>query len=408
MKTKHVVFVAPFVGKTMMKALDAFLSLENVRLGIISQQPFQQLPKILADRLHDHYQVQNCLDPHQLSIATQAFIKEWGFVDKLLGYLEHLQLPLAQVRSVLNIKGMKEQQANGFRDKNTMKEVLKTAGLPVARQARITCYHDLEQFIASCGYPIVLKPISGVGSKNTMRIQHESELMSALNILLPSPENPIQAEEFIVGEEHTMETVRIAGKTIWQSSTYYLPGPLTVIENPWIQYCVLLPKERLREHAKLFSSQNNDALAALGMNTGLSHMEWFQQSNGRQVISEVGARPPGVNIMPMMSLAHDVNMWEKWAELMVFERWNMPERKYAVASVFLRAQGRGKVINRIEGVAEIKRTLSSFLIMGSLPKIGQPRSEHYEGDGWLILRHTDTEVLIKALRKVLTTIRVQA
>ena len=136
----------------MMEAVSAFLSLENVRLGIISQQPFNQIPKAISDKIHDHYQVQNCLDQHQLSIATQAFIKEWGFVDKLLGYLEHLQLPLAQVRSLLNIEGMKEKQAKGFRDKNTMKEVLKKASLPVAQQARITCLQDVEQFIASCGY----------------------------------------------------------------------------------------------------------------------------------------------------------------------------------------------------------------------------------------------------------------
>ena len=230
----------------------------------------------------------------------------------------------------------------------------------------------------------------------------------ALNILMPSTNNPIQAEEFIQGEEHTMETVRINGKTVWQSSTYYLPGPLTVIENPWIQYCVLLPKEILPPHAKKFSEQNSAALEALKMDTGLSHMEWFQQKNGRQLISEVGARPPGVNIMPMMGIAHDVNMWEKWAELMVHEQWKMPERKYAVASVFLRAQGRGAKIHRIKGVEEIKQQFSSFLLAGSLPKIGQQRSSHYEGDGWLILKHENTQTLVQALRKVLTTIRIEA
>ena len=405
---KNVVFVAPFVGSTMMKALDAFMKLENVRLGIISQQPYQQLPSTITEKIQDHYQVQNCLDPHQLSIATQAFIKEWGHVDRLLGYLEHLQLPLAQVRSQLSIEGMKEEQALGFRDKNTMKERLAAENLPVARQSRITQYDDLKKFISTCGFPIVLKPLAGVGSKNTMRVQKEEDVEHALNILLPSKSNPIQAEEFIQGEEHTMETVRINGKTVWQSSTYYLPGPLTVIENPWIHYCVLLPKEILPVHAQKFSTQNSSALDALQMKTGLSHMEWFQQKNGRQLISEVGARPPGVNIMPMMGIAHGVNMWEKWAELMVFERWNIPERKYAVASVFLRAQGRGATINRIQGVKEVKQQLSSFLLAGSLPKIGQHRSSHYEGDGWLILKHENTQTLVQALRKVLTTIRIEA
>ena len=404
----YVIFVAPFVGSTMLKALEACMSLPDVRLGIISQQPYERLPTMITDSVKDHYQIQNCLDAHQLSIATQAFLKEWGQVDRLLGYLEHLQLPIAKVRSMLGIYGMKEEHALGFRDKNTMKERLAIKGLPVAKQARITQYNELMKFVESCGYPLVLKPLAGVGSKNTMRVQQESDIEHALNILLPSKNNPIQAEEFIQGEEHTMESVRIHGKTVWQSSTYYLPGPLTVIENPWIQYCVLLPKEILPPHAQKFSAQNSAALDALHMNTGLSHMEWFQQEDGRQIISEVGARPPGVNIMPMMGVAHSVNMWKKWIELMVFDRWEMPERKFAVASVFLRAQGKGATINRIEGLEEIKEQLSSFLLAGSLPKIGQHRSDHYEGDGWLMLRHENTQTLVQALRKVLTTIRIKA
>ena len=112
--------------------------------------------------------------------------------------------------------------------------------------------------------------------------------------------------------------------------------------------------------------------------------------------------------MPMMGMAHGVDMWQKWAELMVYERWEIPERKFALAAVFLRAQGRGNTINRIAGVEEVKSLLAPYLVMGSLPKIGQHRSEHYEGDGWIILKHEDTQFLVQAIRKVLTTIRIEA
>ncbi|MEC7987720.1 MAG: hypothetical protein VX278_21305 [Myxococcota bacterium] len=404
---KYVVFVAPFVGSTMLRCLQAFLKLKQVRLGIITQQPYERLPKIVQNALKDHYQIQNCLDQNQLSIATQAFVKEWGRVDRLIGYLEHLQLPLAQVRSQLGIHGMKADVAKRFRDKNAMKEQLRQAGLPVAKQAKIHNAEDVFEFIDRCNYPIVLKPLAGVGSKNTMRIQNEDELYAALNILMPSQTNPVQAEEFIQGEEHTMETVFIDGECVWQSSTYYLPGPLKVIENPWIQYCVLLPKEQMRPHAKQFSTQNIHALQALGLRTGLSHMEWFlREKDPPQLVSEVGARPPGVNIMPLMSLAHDVDMWDKWAELMVHETWEMPKRSFAVASAFLRAQGSGKTIQRIDGIQEIQRQLAPLIAASSLPQIGQPRSSHYEGDGWIILKHTDTKALVDALRKVITTIRI--
>jgi biotin carboxylase len=259
-----------------------------------------------------------------------------------------------------------------------------------------------------CGYPIVLKPLAGVGSKNTVRVTNDEELYSALNILLPSAANPIQAEAFIQGEEFTMEAVSIEGKVVWQSSTYYLPGPLKVIENPWIQYCVLLPREPFPPHAARFCEQNKEALDVLGIETGLSHMEWFQEEGGRQMVSEVGARPPGVNIMPMMSIAYEVPIWNKWAELMVHHRWEMPERKYAVATAFLRAQGRGGTISDISGLEELRSSLSPFIAASSLPRVGQPRSQHYEGDGWIILKHPETEVLVQALKKLLSTIQIRS
>ena len=35
------------------------------------------------------------------------------------------------------------------------------------------------------------------------------------------------------------------------------------------------------------------ALRALGLETGLTHMEWFRRADGSPIVSEVGARPPG-------------------------------------------------------------------------------------------------------------------
>ena len=160
----------------------------------------------------------------------------------------------------------------------------------------------------------------------------------------------------------------INGETVWQSSTYYLPGPLKVIENPWMQYCVLLPKEVHGAHVSDFLSVNAEALKALGMETGLSHMEWFLKKDGQPVVSEVGARPPGVNIMPMMSLAYDLDMWDKWAELMVHDRWELPERKYAVGCAFLRAQGRGNTIVDVTGLEEAQQAVGEWVEMTKLPR----------------------------------------
>lgn len=405
---KHVVLVAPYFGPTMRTCLNAFANLRGVRLGLISNQPREAIPGSLTHKIHGHYRVGNALNPDHLERACRGFAAEWGRIDRLIGYLEHLQGPMAEVRSRLDLPGMKREAARNFRDKNTMKRTLRDAGLPVARQKRVTSGDDASRFIEAVGYPVVLKPLAGVGSKNTLRVANEDDLFAALNLLLPSEDNSIQAEQFVQGEEHTLEAVTINGETVWQSSTYYLPGPLKVIENPWMQYCVLLPREQTPRHVGAFAPINERALNALGMETGLSHMEWFSTAQSGPVISEVGARPPGVNIMPMMGHAHGVDMWQKWAELMVHDTWEMPPRRAAVGCAFLRAQGRGQRVTAVHGLLEAQAGVEGMVLEARLPHVGQLRSAHYEGEGYVMISAPDTERVVQGLRHIISNVRVIA
>ena len=126
--------------------------------------------------------------------------------------------------------------------------------------------------------------------------------------------------------EHTCETVMVGGRAVWHSGTHYMNPPLEILENPWMQYCVVLPREEPPEFQR-FLPINDRALSALGLETGLSHMEWFSRKDGSPVIGEVGARPPGANITPMMSTAYDTDMVRNWVELMVFGTFDPPVRK---------------------------------------------------------------------------------
>jgi hypothetical protein len=398
---KRVVFVAPFFGPNMSRCLEAMLGLEDVKVGVISTTPKEQVPG--GGRVAGHYRIDDALDAGQLTVATRAFAHEWGGVDRLVGYLEPLQEPLAQAREALGIEGIHAGVAKNFRDKNRMKQVLGDAGLPVARQARVKGAEDAFGLAKAVGFPLVLKPLDGVGSKDTMRVSNEGELLAALNQLMPSPQRPIQAEQFVTGDEHTCEAVMVDGEVVWQSSTYYLPGPLTVLENPWMQYCVLLPREQDEPHVRRFRDVNKAALKALGLVNGISHMEWFDRGEGQApIIGEVGARPAGVNIMDMNGLAHGVDIWAKWCELEVHRTWSMPERRFACGSAFLRGQGSGRAIVSVTGLDEVLKELGDVVIQGNLPKVGQPRTTHYEGEGNLLVRHETTAGCVEALKQIVS------
>jgi hypothetical protein len=401
----NVVFVAPYLGAHMIHCLKLLADMQ-VTVGVISHQSADAFPPGLKARLDGHFRIDNALDAGQLAVATRAFAQQWGRVDRLLGYLEQLQIPLADARDRCGIPGMNGQVARNFRNKNRMKEVLRKAGLPVARQKLVEQPRDALAFVEQVGFPVVLKPVDGMGSKATQRANTHDELLTALNRLMPRPGAPIQCEEFVTGEEHTCETAMIDGKPVWRSSTYYLPGPLKVLENPWMQYCVLLPREQ-EAHVKRFAPVNTASLQALGMDTGLSHMEWFLRKDGTPVVNEVGARPPGVNIMRLNSVTTGGDMWKAWLDIQIHGRWTLPaERSMAAGCAFLRGQGRGRRVREVVGREAVVADLGSALVDARWPVVGQPRSSGYEGEGYVIVKGDTTADAIRALRRVVTGVGV--
>ena len=89
-------------------------------------------------------------------------------------------------------------------------------------------------------------------------------------------------EQLVVGAEHSFDSVLIEGELVWHSISRYLPTPLEVLENPWIQWAVLLPRDisgaGVRPHPR---GRACAGLRALGLRTGLTHMEWFRRPDGR-------------------------------------------------------------------------------------------------------------------------------
>ena len=216
----------------------------------------------------------------------------------------------------------------------------------------------------------------------------------------------MQAEEFITGVERTFETVMIDGEPVWWSGTRYHPTPLAVLEHPWMQYTVTLPRE-IDAPWTTFRETNHAALRALGLVTGISHMEWFERPDGSFVIGEVGARPPGVNIMPMMSLAFGRDMIEAWCRLMVLGTWDVPAtRQRAAGTAFFRGQGRGGVVVAVDGLERAQHEVGRYVVDRKLPVVGQPASTSYEGEGWAIVAAPTTAEVTTALGGLVRGVKV--
>ncbi len=164
---------------------------------------------------------------------------------------------------------------------------------------------------------------------------------------------------------------------------------------------MLLPREIDGPGYDASAMPDSPPSTALGMTTGLAHMEWFRRPDGTVAISEVGARPPGAQITTLLSYAHDIDFYRVWARLVVLEQFEAPERRYAVGCAYLRAQGDGRV-RAVHGLPEVARDVEHLVVEARLPRVGQATSGTYEGEGYVILRHPDTAVVEQALARVIT------
>lgn len=411
----HVVFIAPRFLTNMNRYVQGFADLPDVTLSVVSQDPESSIPANVKGRVAGHYRVDDSNDAGQLTVAVRAITKGVGKVDRLAGALEEHQQQLAEVRDALDIEGMRGDVARAFRDKDRMKELLRAKGLPVAKSRLVTSLDEVKRFAGEVGVPIILKPQAGLGARSTYRLESNDDLAALERKgFLPTPSRPLQVEEFIRARERTCETVTVKGKPVWRSGTRYEPAPLTVLENPWMQYCVVLPREEDDPDHVRFADVNGRALAALfgdaagtAAGTALTHMEWFLRDDGTALVNEVGARPPGVLIMPLMSIAHETNFWADWAELIALDRFTPKPRKWAAGGAFFRGQGSGERIASVEGIDAAIEALGDELIEMRTPKVGQPRATSYEGEGWATVRASTTAEVERALLMLVRTVQVR-
>ena len=399
-------FVAPYLLEATSRFVLSAARLPDVQLAVITTSPSEGLNPELKQALAGHWQVADALDPQQIVDAVRGLSGQLGRVERLIGALEQLQVPLAQARDALGIEGMSERVAHNVRDKSQMKSVLAAAGVPCARHQLIRHTEQAVAFRDLVGYPMVAKPPDGAGAKATFRLDSEADFDSWLVAARHDPNEVWLLEEFLVGREHTFDSVTMGGETIFASISDYDPPPLEVLRTPWVQWTVLLPRDISGDEYAGIREAGPAALRALGVSDAFSHMEWFERPDGSVAISEVGARPPGAQLASMIGFSHDIDFYATWAELVIKGSFAIPERVYASGTAYLRGLGRGQV-RTVHGIDRLQAEIGHLVVDSRLPRPGQPASSSYEGEGFITVRHPETEVVRAALDTILDTARVE-
>lgn len=402
-----VVFATPFFNRGSLEFLEALTQIPKVKVGVVGTEPWEFLPEGIRRRTVGHWRVPDALNADQLAWAVGSLSQVHGPVARLLAINEQIQVPVAEVRDRLHIEGMGAEIVRHFRDKDLMKRKFREHNVPCARSALVTSQDEAWAFVQEVGFPVCVKPVDGAAAQATYRVETSKSLRQLLHSRGVHAKSPMQVEEFVTGQEHSFETFSLNGKPVWHSLTYYLPSCLEVMDNPWIQWRVVLPREVDSPQYDDIRREGIRALDCLGMKTGMSHLEWFRRHDGSVCINEVGGRPPGAQIVTMINRANDCDIVNAWCRLMIFDDFTPPkERKYAVGAAFLRGLGGGRV-QGVQGLDETLRQLGDMVTDVGRPQVGQAAGLSYEGEGYVVVRHPQTAKVEEALQYVIENVRVE-
>jgi hypothetical protein len=61
----------------------------------------------------------------------------------------------------------------------------------------------------------------------------------------------------------------------------------------------------------------------------------------------------------------------------------------------------------VHGLDEVRQALGAHVVEGKLPQVGAPKADTYEGDGYLIVRHPDSEFVRRAVHDIVSNVRVE-
>ncbi|WP_394613589.1 ATP-grasp domain-containing protein [Lentzea sp. JNUCC 0626] len=263
------------------------------------------------------------------------------------------------------------------RDKATMVETVRAAGLKAAKQIRTGDPEELARWHRELGGRIVVKPVRSAGGDGVSFCDTPEQSVAALTAItsrqnLFSEDNDVVvAQEYLIGAEFIINTVSLDGRhhvcDIWKSQRFSVNG-ITDLSGA----CYLVPRRGPRHDALV--EYAFAVLDAVGIRHGAAHVELKLTPQGPCLI-EVGARLSGGDLPHYARLAIGESQFDWLVDACLRpDRFTARadedyeiQRYYSWAALISPVEGTLKSYRAIEQI----KALESFHEMWELTKPGQ-------------------------------------
>lgn len=264
-------------------------------------------------------------------------------------------LNAALIRERLGLAGNPLGPVLLTRDKGKMREKLREAGIASIPHAIVADSGQVHQFGHQCGWPIILKPANGSGSRQIHKLYAPGEAAAALESIQRDaaiadaikhdfPSGAILAEKFVSGPEISVESISWDGKHTMLAVT----DKITTGYPRFVETGHTMPSALASATLSAVESMVHDFLDAIGHTYGPAHTEIIISDDG-PVIVESHTRTGGDRIFEMVELTVGVDMFDATLRGFAggFPQFDLAKRRAAAIRFLTPPAGR---IAAIDGV----------------------------------------------------------
>ena len=325
----NVIFISPHFPQTYSHFCSGLRANGVNVLGIADAQ-YYELNNELRGALNDYYKVNNLEDYGEVYRAVAWFAHKYGKIDWIESNNEYWLEQDARLRTDFNVTtGIKSDRVAAIRNKSEMKKYYAAGGIPTARQ--IKCSEGpakVKAFVKKTGYPVIAKPDGGMGASGTTKI-HDAAGLDAWFAAHPDNYGLYVLEEFITGLLVSYDAIyNSKGEPVFENNTVF-PTPIMEIVHDNLETCYWTNKT---VPAKL-AAIGRRTVKAFDVRSRFVHLEFFQLDRDREGLGkkgdyvglEVNMRPPGGYTPDMMNYAHDTDVFQIWADMVVFDEARKPQ-----------------------------------------------------------------------------------
>jgi hypothetical protein len=293
------------------------------------------------DHCFAHVERFDSFDSHGLTEIRAIELHERFPFTHIFVQSEHDILRAAQLREWFGLEGQSVDSARAYRDKIYMKTLAQAGGVEMPCFRALTTSLDLYAFANQQGFPCVVKPRTGAGSRGVRVLWSIDDLKSFLK--KPLPVN-YMVETYVDGTTYHVDGLVTEGRMLFSSVARYFRGCLS-FQKGENSGCVLLdPTEELSTR---LVNKTKEVIACLPSPSQLAiHAEFFIDTSDQLLFGEIACRPGGSRTVDPIEIAFGFNMYQQWVRRSMGLPIQFPEpREWHAVGRFLVLPHRGRLLS---------------------------------------------------------------